>query len=106
MSFYDIVIDFLLFDAFDDLENPPTSVTAILQNRWLTSGFKETVRVFGQRCYAFKFKILLNLVVGERFVHICELFFFDKNAASVYGTISDVDNHARFVLLLLHNYNF
>lgn len=45
MSFYDIVIDFLLFDAFDDLENPPSSVSAILQNRWLTSGFKETVRL-------------------------------------------------------------
>lgn len=42
MSFYDIVIDFLIFDAFDDLENPPASVTAIMQNRWLTSGFKET----------------------------------------------------------------
>jgi hypothetical protein len=43
MTFYDVVIDFLLFDAFDDLENPPASLTAVLQNRWLTTGFKETV---------------------------------------------------------------
>lgn len=44
MSFYDIVIDFLLFDAFDDLESPPGSVKSIMANRWLTVGFKETVR--------------------------------------------------------------
>ena len=43
MSFYDIVIDFLLFDAFDDLDNPPSSVTTVIQNRWLSNGFKETV---------------------------------------------------------------
>lgn len=42
MSFYDIVIDFLLFDAFDDLESPPGSVKSIMANRWLTVGFKET----------------------------------------------------------------
>jgi len=43
MSFYDIVIDFLLFDAFDDLDNPPSSLMTVLRNRWFTSGFKETV---------------------------------------------------------------
>ena len=43
LTFYDIVIDFLLFDAFDDLENPPSSVTTVVQNRWLSNGFKETV---------------------------------------------------------------
>merc|ERR1712038_364563 len=42
MSFYDVVIDFILFDAFDDLENPPSSVTTVVQNRWLSNGFKET----------------------------------------------------------------
>ena len=46
MTFYDIVIDFILLDAFDDLENPPSSVTTVVQNRWLSNGFKETVSQF------------------------------------------------------------
>lgn len=43
MSFYDIVLDFIVLDAFEDLEAPPSSVTAVVQNRWLSNGFKETV---------------------------------------------------------------
>lgn len=46
MTFYDIVLDFILMDAFDDLENPPSSVTAVVQNRWLSNGFKESVSSF------------------------------------------------------------
>ncbi|GFS21519.1 mitoguardin 2 [Elysia marginata] len=42
MSFYDIVLDFILMDAFDDLANPPSSVLTVVQNRWLSNGFKET----------------------------------------------------------------
>ncbi|KAL3870905.1 hypothetical protein ACJMK2_038936 [Sinanodonta woodiana] len=41
-TFYDIVLDFILMDAFDDLENPPSSVITVVQNRWLSNGFKET----------------------------------------------------------------
>ncbi|KAJ8300905.1 hypothetical protein KUTeg_022424 [Tegillarca granosa] len=41
-SFYDIVLDFMLMDAFDDLTNPPSSVTTVINNRWLSNGFKET----------------------------------------------------------------
>ena len=43
MSFFDIVLDFILMDAFEDLENPPSSVLAVLRNRWLSDSFKETV---------------------------------------------------------------
>jgi len=43
LTFYDIVIDFIFFDAFDDLENPPATLSSVMQNRWLTSGFKEMV---------------------------------------------------------------
>lgn len=43
MSFFDIVLDFILMDAFEDLENPPSSVIAVLRNRWLSDSFKETV---------------------------------------------------------------
>lgn len=42
MSFYDIVLDFILMDAFEDLESPPSSVLAVLRNRWLSDSFKET----------------------------------------------------------------
>ena len=43
MSFFDIVLDFILMDAFEDLESPPSSVVAVLRNRWLSDSFKETV---------------------------------------------------------------
>lgn len=43
ITFYDVVLDFILMDAFEDLENPPSSVTAVVQNRWLSNGFKESV---------------------------------------------------------------
>ncbi|KAM4663879.1 mitoguardin 2 [Discoglossus pictus] len=42
MNFFDIALDFILMDAFEDLENPPISVIAVLRNRWLSDSFKET----------------------------------------------------------------
>ncbi|XP_030840378.1 mitoguardin 2 isoform X1 [Strongylocentrotus purpuratus] len=42
LSFYDIVLDFFLLDAFDDLANPPSSILTVIQNRWLSDGVKET----------------------------------------------------------------
>ncbi|KAF2359483.1 Mitoguardin, partial [Trinorchestia longiramus] len=42
ITFYDVVLDFILLDAFEDLEKPPSSVTAVVQNRWLSNGFKES----------------------------------------------------------------
>lgn len=44
MTFYDICLDFIILDSFRDLDAPPASVTAVVQNRWLSNGFKETVR--------------------------------------------------------------
>ena len=41
-TFYDIVLDYIILDAFDDLESPPATVIAVMQNRWLTSSFKES----------------------------------------------------------------
>lgn len=43
MTFYDIVLDFIILDAFKDLDSPPSSVLAVIQNRFLSNGFKETV---------------------------------------------------------------
>lgn len=43
ITFYDVLLDFILLDAFDDLDKPPSSVTAVVQNRWLSNSFKESV---------------------------------------------------------------
>ncbi|XP_026106785.1 mitoguardin 2-like [Carassius auratus] len=42
MNFFDMVLDFILMDAFEDLESPPSSVVAVLRNRWLSDSFKKT----------------------------------------------------------------
>ena len=41
-------------DSFEDLENPPTSIQNVVNNRWLNSSFKETVSD-GSRFSTFKF---------------------------------------------------
>jgi hypothetical protein len=42
LNLYDIALDFILLDAFEDLENPPSPVITVIQNRWLSQSFKET----------------------------------------------------------------
>ena len=42
INFYDVCLDFILLDAFEDLENPPSPVISVIQNRWLSQSFKET----------------------------------------------------------------
>ena len=42
IGFWDVAIDFALLDAFTDLENLPTPVTMVTQNRWLTPGLRES----------------------------------------------------------------
>ncbi|XP_022700184.1 mitoguardin-like [Varroa jacobsoni] len=42
LTIYDVVFDFLLIEAFDDLDDPPQSVVSVIQNRWLSAGFRET----------------------------------------------------------------
>ena len=41
-NFYDVALDFILLDAFEDLESPPSAVTAVIKNKWLSQSFKET----------------------------------------------------------------
>lgn len=43
MNFYDVLIDFILLDAFEEVEKPPPPVRAIIQNRWISASFRETV---------------------------------------------------------------
>uniref|UniRef100_A0A2K5IXE6 Mitoguardin 1 n=1 Tax=Colobus angolensis palliatus TaxID=336983 RepID=A0A2K5IXE6_COLAP len=33
LNFYDVVLDFILMDSFEDLENPPTSIQNVVNNR-------------------------------------------------------------------------
>ncbi|XP_038147863.1 mitoguardin 1 isoform X1 [Cyprinodon tularosa] len=42
LNFYDVVLDFILMDSFEDLENPPISIQNVINNHWLNSSFKET----------------------------------------------------------------
>lgn len=41
ISFYDVVLDFILMDAFEDLAQPPSAVFAVTQNRFLSASFKQ-----------------------------------------------------------------
>lgn len=43
INFFDVLIDFVLLDAFEEVEKPPSSIKAILQNRWISASFRETV---------------------------------------------------------------
>jgi len=43
MNFYDVLVDFILLDAFEEVEKPPPPIKAILQNRWISASFRETV---------------------------------------------------------------
>ena len=45
MNVYDIALDFVLLDAFTDLDHPPSTIVAVLQNRWITDGMKQSVCV-------------------------------------------------------------
>jgi hypothetical protein len=42
MNFYDVALDFILLDAFEDLDSPPSAISTVIQNRWLSQSFKET----------------------------------------------------------------
>ncbi|XP_063972444.1 mitoguardin [Diachasmimorpha longicaudata] len=42
INFFDVLIDFILLDSFDEIDKPPSSIKAILQNRWISASFRET----------------------------------------------------------------
>jgi hypothetical protein len=77
MTFYDVVLDYILMDAFEDIESPPSSVTAVVQNRWLSNGFKETVCVLTPRIYPHKMHVLFVLyseVLEKELGRVCGFF--------------------------------
>ncbi|KAG7259883.1 hypothetical protein CRUP_038008 [Coryphaenoides rupestris] len=64
LNFYDIVLDFILMDSFEDLENPPVSIQNVVNNRWLNSSFKETLseqRSTSSLCHQLFYKEALQL---------------------------------------------
>ena len=64
MSFYDVALDFILLDSFDDIVNPPAAITAVMQNRWLTDGMKQSVSLLasGWGCKLQKLVVLLQAI--------------------------------------------
>lgn len=44
LSLYDVLFDFCVLDAFDELARPPHAIGALLRNPWLARRFKESVR--------------------------------------------------------------
>lgn len=61
MTFYDVVLDFIILDAFKDLDSPPASVKAVCQNRFLSNGFKETVCLYN--IYFFFYAMIKILIL-------------------------------------------
>jgi hypothetical protein len=72
ITFYDVVLDFILMDAFEDLAHPPASVLAVAQNRFLSASFKESVSAILfcmiASCYA---------VVQSCSIHLRLVFTYD-----------------------------
>lgn len=60
VTFYDVVLDFILMDAFEDLTAPPSSVLAVINNRWLSNGFKEGVRIHLNILVTFQLLVFLT----------------------------------------------
>lgn len=42
LSFYDLVIDYIILESLDDLENPPAVVSSIVSNTWVSQRFRKS----------------------------------------------------------------
>ena len=52
MNVYDIALDFMLMDAFSDLESPPSALTTVINNGWISDGIKQGVCEHTRRAVA------------------------------------------------------
>ena len=68
LTFFDVVLDFILMDAFEDLTDPPSSVVAVINNRWLSNGFKEGVRAPVFPFFFFYFKVFLFFTLRDAYL--------------------------------------
>lgn len=42
LTFYDLVVDYIILESLDDLENPPAVVSSIVSNKWVSSKFRQS----------------------------------------------------------------
>ena len=66
MNVYDVAMDFMLMDAFCDMENPPSALLSVINNGWISDGIRRSVRYHNHTykvLYRFLFKQLLNTAV-------------------------------------------
>ncbi|KAL0966970.1 hypothetical protein UPYG_G00302900 [Umbra pygmaea] len=74
LNFYDVVLDFILMDSFEDLENPPISIQNVVNNRWLNTSFKETA--VASSCWSGLKQKRLHMKVPDGFIahlySVCE----------------------------------
>lgn len=42
LSFYDLVVDYIILESLDDLENPPAVVSSIVSNTWVSAKFRQS----------------------------------------------------------------
>lgn len=42
LSFYDLVIDYIILESLDDLDSPPAMVSSIVSNTWVSSKFRQS----------------------------------------------------------------
>lgn len=42
LSFYDLVVDYIILESLDDLDSPPAVVTKIVSNTWVSSSFRRS----------------------------------------------------------------
>lgn len=42
LSFYDLVVDYIILESLDDLENPPSVVSSIVSNTWVSAKFRQS----------------------------------------------------------------
>ncbi|XP_051555423.1 mitoguardin 1-like isoform X2 [Myxocyprinus asiaticus] len=96
LNFYDIVLDFILMDSFEDLENPPMSIQNVVNNRWLNSSFKETA--VASSCWS---------VLKQKRQHMKEqVLFFLKDIFDLEKVrYSSLDTLAEDILHLLHRHS-
>lgn len=41
VNFYDVVLDYMVLESYDDLNSPPSAIKAVLTNRWLSANFRQ-----------------------------------------------------------------
>lgn len=42
INLWDVLFDFVILDAFDDLKKPPSAIVALVKNNWFSQSMKES----------------------------------------------------------------